>query len=155
MSVKQCPYCGATIPADAVFCPNCGAQLSSGPTAQPAYQQSQPATPTYVPQQAPPPVPPQPTVPTTATSYPVAQSKEKDTAIAAILSFLLPGLGQIYVGKVGRGIGIFIGAIIIAFISFILFFIPSIIYWAWNIYDAYNLAKTYNEEYRRTGSPPW
>jgi len=34
---------------------------------------------------------------------------EKDKKLAGILSFILPGLGQIYADKTGRGIAWFIG----------------------------------------------
>ncbi|MEQ9715444.1 MAG: zinc-ribbon domain-containing protein [Candidatus Asgardarchaeia archaeon] len=102
MSTKKCPYCNAIIPADAVFCPNCGAQLTA-PQPQPTYQP--PPQPTYAPQ---PPAPAMPPV------YPQQPIKEKSSAIAAILSFLIPGVGQIYVGKAKRGILILILGIVIA-----------------------------------------
>ena len=146
MSTKQCPYCNAIIPVDAVFCPNCGAQLTA-PQPQPTYQP--PPQPTYAPQ---PPAPPAPAMPPV---YPQQPIKEKSSAIAAILSFLIPGVGQIYVGKAKRGILILILGIVIAMFSMFLFFIPYLIYWLWNIYDAYSLANKYNEEYKRLGQPPW
>jgi TM2 domain-containing membrane protein YozV len=69
----------------------------------------------------------------------------KNEGMAAVLSFLFCGLGQIYNGQLGKGI-IFciIGAITvlsaIIFIGFILY--P--LFWIYNIYDAYNTAKKIN-----------
>jgi len=114
---------------DAVYCSNCGALLT---------QQPQPA---------------QPTVPPYAPSRPVVGLKNE--GLAAVLSAFWSGLGQIYVGRIGRGIGIMVGFVMVALISWILLEIPLLIYWVWNIYDAYNLAKTFNQELMRTGLPPW
>jgi len=64
---------------------------------------------------------------------------KKDPFIAAILSVLIPGLGQVYSGSFKRGITIQIFYIISLFIGFVLFFlmfIPIIIILA-GVYDAY------------------
>ena len=79
----------------------------------------------------------------------------KNEGLAAVLSVLWSGLGQIYVGRIGRGLGIMVGGIILALVSWILLWIPMLFYWVWNIYDAYNLARRYNQELARTGNPPW
>ena len=67
-------------------------------------------------------------------------AKSRETAI--ILSVLLAGLGQIYLRNYARGIVILISAIVIAVVSFNLFgnfgFIPSIIFFIWQIFDANN-----------------
>ena len=54
--------------------------------------------------------------------------------IPALLSFFIPGLGQIIKGQVGKGIFTFIGFSI----GIILLVIPGIIIWIWQIVDAYN-----------------
>ena len=79
---------------------------------------------------------------------PPAQADEfKSTGIAAIASFVIPGLGQIYCGEIGRGILILIGFIIACLTIIILIgFILAPIVWVWNIYDAYTLAKSINEK---------
>jgi TM2 domain-containing membrane protein YozV len=53
------------------------------------------------------------------------------------MSFFFPGLGQLYKGRIGRGILIFIGQVCMWLIGAILLFIPTLAYWIWNIYDAY------------------
>jgi TM2 domain-containing membrane protein YozV len=61
----------------------------------------------------------------------VAQQKH---GLPALLSFFIPGLGQMVKGQVGKGILIFIGTIV----GFMLLIIPGIIIWLWQIIDAYN-----------------
>ncbi len=72
-------------------------------------------------------------------------AKKKDEGIAAILSFLFTGLGQIYNGEIGKGlafivIGFFIALTALLLIGFLLY--P--IFWIYNIYDAYSTAKKIN-----------
>lgn len=68
----------------------------------------------------------------------MAKSKEK-YGVPALLSFLVPGLGQLIKGDVGLGLIIFFGYIfsLILIITIIGAIVPLII-WVWNIYDAYN-----------------
>ncbi len=83
---------------------------------------------------------------------------KKSPILAAVLSFLIPGLGQIYSGERRKGMGFFLigamfvmleiflirnndrgmelGPVLVAGISIILF-------WIFNIYDAHTTAKTY------------
>ena len=61
--------------------------------------------------------------------------KEKSPGIAALLSLVIPGAGQMYCEKVGRGFGFLIA---VCFTVWILIGIPI---WIWCIVDAYNLAK--------------
>ena len=87
--------------------------------------------------------------------------------LAAALSFLVPGLGQIYAGKQERGATILVAGIVVGtlslisqtlFLSFMLSFVPSygartlwwyrlpltiyaVIFWIWQLADAYNQAK--------------
>jgi len=71
---------------------------------------------------------------------------EKSPSLAAILSFLFVGLGQIYCGRIKRGLA-FIGLYLLSF--FLLIFLIGIILlpivYIYNIYDAYELAKKINE----------
>jgi len=82
----------------------------------------------------------------------------KSPGVAAILSLLIPGLGQIYVGRVGRGLLILFIVMpltfVIASLTLIFVFLPLII-WIWQIFDAYNLAKKYNDYLLSIGQPPW
>ncbi|MFH1407134.1 MAG: TM2 domain-containing protein [Candidatus Omnitrophota bacterium] len=61
-----------------------------------------------------------------------ASKQEKSPTLAAVLSFIIGGMGQIYNGQVGKGILIFLTSWLI---------IP----WIIGIFDAYNVAKKINE----------
>jgi TM2 domain-containing membrane protein YozV len=86
--------------------------------------------------------------------------------VAALLSLLVPGLGQIYAGRGDRGAAILVGAIIVGSLNLIFlpvfvsagldpgaewsYWIPrighdvisvwSIAFWIWTVVDAYRLA---------------
>lgn len=85
----------------------------------------------------------------------------KNSGLAAVLSLLIPGLGQMYAGRIGRGL-IFLFlvvpmTVIIGLFLWFLFlplFLP-LAFWIWNIYDAYNICNQYNRSLLATGSPPW
>ncbi len=66
--------------------------------------------------------------------------QKKNPVIAALCSFFIPGLGQVYNGEVGKGFAILIGTLIGA----VFLLIPGIIVWIIGIYDAYKTAGTIN-----------
>jgi TM2 domain-containing membrane protein YozV len=71
--------------------------------------------------------------------------EKKNEGLAAILSFLFIGLGQIYNGEVGKGILMLIMGVFFAVLIFVLIGIPLyLILWVYGIYDAYNTAKQIN-----------
>jgi len=75
----------------------------------------------------------------------VRSTVQKSPGLAAVLSFLFIGLGQIYNGQIGKGLLFIVAGIILTFTVFIIIgiiFLP--IFWVYNIYDAYNTAKKIN-----------
>ncbi|MDP2845514.1 MAG: hypothetical protein Q8N79_05505, partial [Candidatus Methanoperedens sp.] len=82
--------------------------------------------------------------------------EKKSVAFAVVLSFFIPGLGQMYCGKVARGVGI----LVLSILMFSIFgytagsnpnssdtafpFLLWILVYIWNIYDAYKLAGKIN-----------
>jgi RNA polymerase subunit RPABC4/transcription elongation factor Spt4 len=82
--------------------------------------------------------------------------EKKNVALAVVLSFLIPGLGQIYCNKVGRGLGI----IVLSILMFLMFGFAAasnpnssdaafplllwILVYLWNLYDANKLAGKIN-----------
>src|SRR5437867_806253 len=78
-------------------------------------------------------------------------AEEKSEVLALVLSLVIPGAGQMYCGKIGRGVGILIVTIVL-----LLFFVGIIVY-IWQIYDAYKCAQRYNREHMmrcpRCGNP--
>jgi TM2 domain-containing membrane protein YozV len=70
---------------------------------------------------------------------------QKNAGLAAVLSFFIPGLGQIYNGEIVKGIIIIIVQIINGFLAAIIVgFITGAIVWIWAIYDAYKTAERIN-----------
>ena len=129
-----CNKCGNMVEDNQQFCSKCGNRVDvAGGAPQAAPQQVQ------QPQQ-------------------VVYAREKSEGLAAVLSLIWLGLGQIYDGKIGRGLGIMVVGIILVFVFWFLLWLIVIvmfIFWIWNIFDAYKLAKQYNDQLRSTGNRPW
>lgn len=119
LPIVICPNCGKNTP-EGKFCEHCGASVQSAQTFQ---QQPAAAQPAFTQQPAPP------------------ARAEKSSGLAAILSFLFTGSGQVYNGQLGRGIGFFVGALI----GYMIFVIPGVIVWIYGIYDAYTTAAKMNK----------
>lgn len=156
-----CNNCGANLPEGTKFCPNCGAD--SGVDAQPAKAQPQQANIQYSGTQpyAPPP-----------TAY-----KPKEPILALILSwFVMLGLGHMYAGKVGKGVGLLAGGFVsglvmsggyflligfyygsgfgLAIALIVIGGISAIIIALYAHIDAYQTAKKYNLFLKTNGRPP-
>jgi TM2 domain-containing membrane protein YozV len=54
--------------------------------------------------------------------------------VAVVLSFFVPGLGQLYKGLLGRAVVFFLGTIV----GLLVFVLPGVFVWFWNLVDAYN-----------------
>ena len=89
------------------------------------------------------------------------RKRNGDRAIAAILSLLVPGLGQMYAGKGDRGAAILVSAIVIGTLALIWqtlyptyasnltgyeypfyrvsLVIYTVVFWVWQVADAYRL----------------
>ena len=66
-------------------------------------------------------------------------NSDKSPGLAALLSFLIIGLGQVYLGLTKKGIILFIAAVISGFLMLIVIgWITWLIVWGYAIYDAYN-----------------
>lgn len=161
-----CPNCGKSVPEGAKFCENCGSAANSS-----AGQQSAQAPPGY---QAPPYPAPPPYYPQPPYGAPVPYLPLKSAGIAAILAFLIPGLGHIYLGKITEGIVYLILGVAIWSVGGIVVIIVGIatwglgilvgiavltiiylVFWIWQIYDAYNKANQFNAALQQTGRAPW
>jgi len=72
----------------------------------------------------------------------------KNPGLAAVLTFLIPGLGQMYNGEIGKGIVIMIVQVVnLLLMSIIIGFITGPIVMIWAIYDAYKTAERINQQY--------
>ena len=100
--------------------------------------------------------------------------REKSAGIATLLSFLWAGLGQLYAGRIGRGLALMLAYFFMIFVGgffvltgllfvgldgavgvAVLFVVLHLALWAWNIFDAYSLANEYNDALRASGRRPW
>ncbi len=109
-----------------VQCPHCAQQLQM-PGQPVAYIQPAPSQPTWR-----------------------SHNPPKSPGVAAVLSFLWCGLGQIYNGDIGKGVMFLIFSLVAAALCFLLigFFIVPVL-WLWSIIDAYNAADSHNRRYSR------
>ncbi len=73
----------------------------------------------------------------------------KDPVLAAILSVIIPGLGQLYCRQWTRGIMFLVGALFLTILVPLL----GILVWVWGIIDAYRTARAL-EGYADTGEGP-
>lgn len=156
-----CPNCGANIPDNSSFCTNCGTNVRAGPAAPPAY-------------------PPYPAYQPYAPVLPL-----KSEALALVLAILIPGAGQIYAGKIARGLAVIIsyfGAGVAIWLLWwsqafnlvntndpsdifgasswlitltIIIAIIMVVIWIVQLIDAYTQTKKYNDLLRQTGKAPW
>jgi len=62
--------------------------------------------------------------------------------LALILSFFIPGLGQLYTRQFVKAVGLFLLAVIFGALSTILIGIPFyVLVWLYSMYDAYKSAE--------------
>ena len=96
-----------------------------------------------------------------AGTAPVAGKKEP--ILSAILSFFIPGLGQIYNGQMKKGIVLIVGYIVLWIAMFVVYFVGALvtmgvgafccmpifivplILWVYGMYDAYKVANAINK----------
>jgi TM2 domain-containing membrane protein YozV len=77
--------------------------------------------------------------------------KMKSAGLAAVLSFFIPGLGQIYNGQILKGLVLIVIDLINAALMLILIgYVTHVITIIYAVYDAYKTAERINE--RRGGS---
>ena len=66
-------------------------------------------------------------------------SGNKTHGVPALLSFFIPGLGQLIKGELFKAIGIWVALGISFVLQFVLIgYATGLIVWIWQIYDAYN-----------------
>ncbi len=69
----------------------------------------------------------------------------KNPYLATILSFIFPGLGQLYNGEIGKGFSLIIGAVLGIFLmAIVVGFFWFFLLWVYGMYDAYNTAREIN-----------
>lgn len=67
-----------------------------------------------------------------------SEQRKQQHGVPALLSFFIPGLGQLIKGHVAKGILIFIGMVVSGIAcAYMIGFLTTPIVWVWQIYDAY------------------
>jgi len=184
--IAFCPSCGSQVAEGAKFCSTCGKPMpvAAPPPGSPVPPPVQapyaavpppagyPPYPQYqqpYPSQYPPSYPMQPGYPQ-APGYPPGYAPfgpmpgEKSAGVAALLSFFLSGLGQIYNGELTKGLLLLFASIGLSVFLFLLWWTCAglivgvafaLVVWIFGMYDAYTRAEEYNRALRATGRPPW
>jgi TM2 domain-containing membrane protein YozV len=81
-----------------------------------------------------------------------AVSPPKNPGLAAVLSFFVTGLGQIYNGQILKGLIFFAISLLNVLLMWVLIgFITAPLFWIYGIYDAYKNAERIN----RGGTLGW
>ena len=133
---KFCPNCGQEVGLDVAFCPNCGFSFVQEETTQTKFCQSCGKK-----------------ININAEICPycgvrvagVSLGGEKSVALAAILSFLFPGLGHIYNGLTKKGISFIVVYVISAVLILLLIgAILALIVWIWALIDAIKTTEAIN-----------
>ncbi|WP_292603235.1 double zinc ribbon domain-containing protein [Methanobrevibacter sp. UBA212] len=124
---KFCKNCGSEIVVeqanekDTKFCSNCGFEMPKASKFCPECGTTAERVP--------------PVMNTTTIVVP----SNKSSGLAALLSFLIIGLGQVYLGLTKKGIILFLLAIISGVLMMVLIgWITWLLVWGYAIYDAYN-----------------
>ncbi len=135
---KFCSNCGTEVNLETVFCPQCGFRLIKEETQQTKFCQSCGKK-----------------IDINAEICPhcgvrVANfntpSEEKSALLAAILSFLFPGLGHIYLGLTKKGISFIIAYIVSAVLIFLVIgFVLIFIVWLWALIDSIKSTEAINK----------
>jgi len=144
MAAEQfCKNCGSKLNSGARFCSVCGSPVLSKPPYVTESQQTAPDRPLRAsphPQTSYPP-------PVESDRHAIIAHKQKSPGVAALLSFFWTGLGQIYVGELGRGIVFMVIAFFLLWTIFLgIGLILAPIWWIYGIFDANKIANKHNED---------
>ena len=142
----SCENCGCEIPEEAKFCPDCGCEvIKEEPSSETKFCANcgceMPRSTKFCPECG---AQTQGNPQQNNTNNSVL-NRNKDPLLAAVLSFLFIGLGQIYLGLTKKGILLIVGAIISGILMMILIgFITWFLIWGYAIFDAHKCAEMMN-----------
>ena len=150
MNDMYCSGCGEPLDDNASFCHVCGRKAHNGPRVESATRLDWGSNETAF------------------------LAFRKSGGMAILLGLLIVGGGQMYIGKVSRGVAMLLfgvfgwiflllpllildiaagGGGIIVILALIGVFMLAFV--LWTLYDAHELVKEYNDNILRTGRPPW
>jgi len=150
---KICPVCNPPQPAPHSP-PQQQPNYNPNPPQQPNYNPNPPQQPNYNPNP-----PQQPNYNPNPQNYAGYKTESTTLILAIVLGIIgLPGIGHMYVGKVGKGVGILIGGMVLLGIGIVTMGIGIIVYlilFIWQIFNSRNLCRQYNQYLSQNGRPPW
>ena len=146
MDHNFCTKCGVAVAPDSKYCQRCGEPLDTAGTQSPPmfsplpephihsyagadYPEQPLIAPTYQPQRY---------------YGPQGMVGRKNPGTAAVLSFLIVGLGQIYNGQILKGLAMLVVSILFGIT--VVGLIVSFLIWLYGVFDAYGTAKRTNRE---------
>lgn len=146
-TVNLCPSCGSEINDDIKFCPNCGSKIESEPASE--SNQTKFCTNCGFEMDSSLKFCPECGTPTSnlrpAANTQLISNRQNSPGLAAVLSFLIIGLGQVYIGLTKKGIILFVLAIVSGILTIILVgYVLWLLVWVYSVYDAYNSAEKIN-----------
>ena len=137
-----CTNCGKQFLDFVKFCSGCGTPINSPPPNSPPPNSPPPNNNQY--------------------QRPMQWKNEGTVLLITVIFGIIGcgGVGHIYLGKIGKGIGLLIIGIILFIISLVLifmmmpFFIVLVIFAIWVVFNARSDCRKYNDAMERTGRPP-
>lgn len=120
-----CSNCGYKIPKGIKFCPECGNSITGIPNSNSNVN---------------------PLMNNSNNNFNPMMNNEKNPILAAVLSFFIIGLGQMYLGLIKKGLILLLAAVICGILMLIIIgWVFWLIIWFYAIYDAYNSAEKINK----------
>lgn len=141
-----CSNCGSTVNSVAQFCSKCGTSLNSDTGTEQSKETPNIANPKKF------------------ERGPEWKSESTTLILSIVLGIIgIQGIGHIYVGKLGKGIGILIGSLILFIVGIvtigfgvgIIFLIIYLIMFFWQIFNSRTLCRQYNDSLEKNGTRPW
>lgn len=134
MAANYCSNCGEPLKEYAIVCSNCGKPVPGQSEVHGTESENERKSETRAEEKV-------HAEQVYSENIPRNTNQTKNTFFALILSFFIPGLGQVYNGRFWKGVGFMIAVPL----GTLFLLIPGILIWAWGMYDAYTESDRINK----------